>query len=258
MNDVRETLRRAVKNENYSLRDLSIRLSKNEAYLQQFLERNIPKKLKPRDAIYLARLLELDESALLHPEDQQLLNTLSKKNIYMGDFADKSEIVKQIAIETLEHLPDTYENIVFAPAPDDTTSCAIKEIDARAAAGDGSLNGDEAVLGTWRFPWTYIEDVIQAEPHGLRIITIVGDSMAPTLMSGDKVIVDTAQQRPSPPGVFVIWDGMAVVAKRIEHIPGTEPTEVQVLSDNPAYTDYTRSLSKAHILGRIVWLSRSI
>ena len=47
---------------------------------------------------------------------------------------------------------------------------------------------------------------------------VEGDSMVPTLQDGDAVLVDMTRQFPSPPGIFVLDDGMGLVAKRLEHI----------------------------------------
>ena len=38
-----------------------------------------------------------------------------------------------------------------------------------------------------------------------------------------------------PPGIFVIWDGTGLVAKRIEHAPHSEPPRMVLKSLNPGY-----------------------
>ena len=43
--------------------------------------------------------------------------------------------------------------------------------------------------------------------------------MEPLVSSGDWIMVDVSRNLPSPPGIFVIWDGLGLVAKRIEHVP---------------------------------------
>ena len=96
---------------------------------------------------------------------------------------------------------------------------AIPEIDVRASAGPGALNdGLEETKDTWYFPDPVIRHEFRAQPADLRMITIDGDSMDPLLSSGDRILIDTSQRIPVPPGIFVIWDGMGLVAKRIEHV----------------------------------------
>ena len=62
--------------------------------------------------------------------------------------------------------------------------------------------------------------------------------MLPTLHDGDIVLVDLQRRSPTPPGIFVLHDGMGLVAKRLEHIPGSEPPRLRVISDNQRYSPY--------------------
>jgi phage repressor protein C with HTH and peptisase S24 domain len=89
----------------------------------------------------------------------------------------------------------------------------------------------------------------------LRMITIC-DSMEPLLSSGDRVLIDASQRVPVPPGIFAIWDGMGLVAKRIEHEPNLDPAMVVIKSVNPEYQTYQRMAEEVHIIGRVVWTSR--
>ena len=54
----------------------------------------------------------------------------------------------------------------------------------------------------------------------------------PTVLDGDIVLVDLGRSAPTPPGVFVLYDGMGLVAKRLEHIPNSDPPRVRIISDN--------------------------
>jgi len=61
---------------------------------------------------------------------------------------------------------------------------------------------------------------------------------------------------PVPPGIFAIWDGMGLVAKRIEHEPNSDPAMVVIKSVNPEYQTYERMAEEVHIVGRVVWTSQ--
>ena len=54
-----------------------------------------------------------------------------------------------------------------------------------------------------------------------------------------------------PPGVFVIWDGMGVVARRVEHVPRSDPPTVAIKSANPEYRTYKREADEVNIIGRV-------
>ncbi len=87
---------------------------------------------------------------------------------------------------------------------------------------------------------------------GLKIITIVGDSMAPDYPPNTRIMVNIDDRRPTPPGTFIVFDGLWILAKRVEYMPHSDPPTVEISSINPAYKPYRRTLEEAHILGRVV------
>ena len=131
----------------------------------------------------------------------------------------------------------------------------IEELDVRASAGSGG-NGltDESarVVAAWQMPSEIVRGYTTAPAVELRIITVLGDSMEPTLLPGQRVLVDTTDRRPSPPGVFVVWDGLGLVVKRVQLLPHTDPPRVKITSDNQNYEPYERTLDEAYIQGRVI------
>ncbi|HLJ21411.1 MAG TPA: S24 family peptidase [Stellaceae bacterium] len=131
----------------------------------------------------------------------------------------------------------------------------IEELDVRASAGSGSSGlTDESVraVAAWQMPSEIVRGYTTAPAAELRIITVLGDSMEPTLLPGQRVLVDTADRRPSPPGVFVVWDGLGLVVKRVQLLPHTDPPRVKITSDNQNYEPYERTLDEAYIQGRVI------
>ena len=108
----------------------------------------------------------------------------------------------------------------------------------------------------FRKSWIY--DRLNTKPENLRMVFVQGDSMEPTLCQGDMVLVDIEMKNPSPPGIFIIFDGMGLVVKRLEFIPNSNPASIRVLSDNSQYHPYASILQKTKIIGRVVWFSREI
>ena len=128
-----------------------------------------------------------------------------------------------------------------------------------AAAGGGSFaaDGDEAQPGM-SFPPDLLRRITAAPAGGLKLLSVSGDSMSPTLEDGDLVMIDTGRHMPSPPGIFILDDGVGLVAKRVDAIPNTTPPQLRLSSDNPAYSNYQRRLDEVHIVGRVVWFARNI
>jgi phage repressor protein C with HTH and peptisase S24 domain len=144
----------------------------------------------------------------------------------------------------------------------------VPEVDLRAGAGGGGLAAlseregefaisDDVTKGHWLLPPDYLRE-LGVRPARAFVIEVRGDSMAPTLESGDRVIVDMADNRPSPPGVFVLWDGIGYVAKRIEPVRPSEPLRYRVASDNPHHTPYEILEDEAKIVGRVIWRAQRI
>ena len=105
-----------------------------------------------------------------------------------------------------------------------------------------SHKGQEAELGG--------QNDFRARPEDLRMIPVDGDSLELLLSSGNHTLIDVSQRVPVPPGLFVIWDGMGLVAKRIEHVPRSEPPKVVIKSVNPEYASYKRFAEEVRLVGR--------
>ncbi len=60
------------------------------------------------------------------------------------------------------------------------------------------------------------------------------------------------------PLTFVIWDGMGLVAKRVEHMPNSEPPKVVIKSVNPEYQTYERDAEEVNIIGRVIWAAKRL
>lgn len=141
---------------------------------------------------------------------------------------------------------------------------AIPEVDARAGAGNGSI-GEEAVvtlqrgeayvgqkvISEWVFPPSFVRHELRLQPGQIMVLEVVGDSMSPTLQSGDRIIVDTAHSVPNPDGIYVIDEGDGPRVKRIQLVRRSEPAEMRVMSDNKNHEAYTLRVDEVRIIGRV-------
>jgi hypothetical protein len=138
------------------------------------------------------------------------------------------------------------------PTRDAGNMLRIEELDIRASAGAGLVGGEERIVAQWQVPTEIVRGYSTAPASELRIITVMGDSMEPALLPGQRVLVDTGDRLPSPPGIFVVWDGLGLVVKRIQVLPHSEPPRVKITSDNVKYDPYERTLEEAYIQGRVI------
>ena len=146
---------------------------------------------------------------------------------------------------------------VEAPAPtprQEPEAYRLQELDVRAAAGEGAGIDSpmHRTVAEWTMPRAVLRGHTTATAGGLKIITVYGDSMTPEFQPGDRVMVDTGDRVPSPPGVFVIWDGFGLVVKRVEMIPYSDPPMMRLLSRNGQYEPREIPAREVVINGRVV------
>ena len=136
---------------------------------------------------------------------------------------------------------------------------AIQYAAVRPSMGGGAIVDSEDRPGRdFHFRRAWIRDRLRAAPSMLRVMAVQGDSMMPTLNEGDVILVDMNQRNPVPPGVFVLHDGMGLVAKRLEHVPMSDPPRVRIISDNRQYSPYECTAEEVNIVGRVRWYGREM
>jgi phage repressor protein C with HTH and peptisase S24 domain len=234
LDPVRTRVMKLIERRETDLKHASLAIGRNAAYLHQFIFRGTPKVLPEDVRAALAEHLGVNEAELRH-------RSVPPRKPRSKDAADSDAAAPSKA----PRLPAGFS--------------AIPEIDVRASAGPGAMHeGLEETKETWVFPDPVVRHVFRARPADLRMIAIDGDSMEPLLATGDRILIDTSQRIPVPPGIFVIWDGMGLVAKRIEHVPNSEPPKIVIRSLNPEYQTYERDAEEVNIVGRVIWAARKL
>jgi len=136
---------------------------------------------------------------------------------------------------------------------------AIQYASVRPSMGGGAvIENEDGPARDFHFRRAWIRDRLRAAPSMLRVMAVQGDSMMPTLNDGDVILVDMNQRNPVPPGVFVLHDGMGLVAKRLEHVPMSDPPRVRIISDNHQYSPYECTAEEVNIVGRVRWYGREL
>ena len=141
---------------------------------------------------------------------------------------------------------------------------ATPEVDVKLGAGSGIVgevinlpvgSGNVAghkIVAEWLIPTGYLRNEAKASPNHTIIMEVVGDSMQPTYMPGDRVIVDLSQNQMTTDTVYAISDGYTETQiQRLQRVPFTQPGQVKIISDNPALETFTVELDRLTIIGRI-------
>jgi transcriptional regulator with XRE-family HTH domain len=127
----------------------------------------------------------------------------------------------------------------------------VREIDTRAkGAKSGALSFKSDF---WLFPESFVGQELHASPENLLVLEVDGDSMAPTILSGERVVIDRKHKNPSPDGLYAIRDPLGtVVVRRLQILRATNPPRVNIISDNHNHAKEEVSLSKLEIEGKVV------
>lgn len=210
------------------LSNLSKLIGRNHAYLQQFLKRGVPRDLPEPVRRKLARQMGIPEADLRPHED--------------------------------DHIPS--EEILDEKPAAARPLNGIVEIDVRAGmGGGGTLEGREVRQAgnyadpvkdeAWHFPAQFMREEVRAPQSRVIVIETQGDSMAPTISSGDRVVVDTGHMVPSPDGIYALRDRYGyIVVKRLQTMRGGK---IRVISDNKAHDSEDFGSEEIAIVGRVLW-----
>ncbi|MBM3482891.1 MAG: helix-turn-helix transcriptional regulator [Alphaproteobacteria bacterium] len=127
------------------------------------------------------------------------------------------------------------------------------------SAGAGHGMDFEPAGETSRLPFRreWLRQVTTAPVDQLALITVHGDSMAPTLIDGDTVLVDRSQRAVRRDGIFVIRHDGLLLVKRLQIDPGRG--KVIVSCDNRDYPPLAPVDSKhIDVAGRVIWVGRRL
>jgi transcriptional regulator with XRE-family HTH domain len=139
----------------------------------------------------------------------------------------------------------------------------VPELDTRAGLGGGGVparevrkdgkHADPIKAEGWLFPPSFVREQLHTAPAGLLVLDTNGDSMAPTILSGERVIVDTGHKTPTPDGLYAIRDAFgAIVVKRLQVMRSAKPQRVKIISDNPNHNNEETPLGDLEIVGKVL------
>lgn len=129
-------------------------------------------------------------------------------------------------------------------------------LDVKASAGNGYIVDMEHASRTisFRRDWISRHNI---SANNLSAIHVSGDSMYPTLINGDILLVDSSQTQPLADRIFVVSTEDGVIVKRSGGLNGSK---LLLISDNPTINDREIDLNRESIsiIGRVVWYGRNM
>jgi transcriptional regulator with XRE-family HTH domain len=106
---------------------------------------------------------------------------------------------------------------------------------------------------SWSFPRSFVAERLHASAVKLRVLEVDGDAMMPTLMGGDRVVVDTGHKEPTPDGLYAIRDALGgIVVRRLQVLRSARPIRVKIICDNQSHATEEVSHTQLDVFGKAV------
>ncbi len=131
---------------------------------------------------------------------------------------------------------------------------SLKRINLGFAMGDGSNLDDYVEEGTVEFDPNILRMISQSPPHRMLVAHGVGDSMQPTLLDSDMLVIDTLQTRLNM--TDRIWAIALYGAGAVKRLRPAADGKVEVISDNTMHGRQIVDAVDVRIIGRVVWSGR--
>lgn len=155
---------------------------------------------------------------------------------------------------------DPSEGALPIPTSDDIAhqvgGVRIKEIDLDYGMGATWIDGVPVTEIERVFPADWLVQFTRASPQHLFFAHGAGDSMMPTILDRDIVLIDTTQQTLNMADrIWAVAFGGAGMIKRLRPQPDGG---VRLMSDNPAIRDEVAYDGELSIIGRVVAVMRKV
>jgi hypothetical protein len=203
---------------------LSRMLGRNASYVQQFVKYGVPRKLSEEDRRVLASHFSVPEEDLGGP---------------IGRVARAHSANPSAS-------PSGEKDYMLVPY-----------FDVRASAGHGNTPDSENPENAVAFQTRWVRSITSGSPDALSVIQVEGDSMSPTLSTGDQILVDRADRERLRDGIYVLRVDDVLLVKRLSVSPATR--RLTIVSDNQNYPSWPDcDPESVDIIGRVVWAGRKL
>lgn len=127
--------------------------------------------------------------------------------------------------------------------------------------GQPAIRGGSQVVIPWidsqdeglRISRNWLDTTISRDSAGLRLVSVSGDAMTPTLRDGDLALIDTGARQIKGGAIYALDVGDGIMIRRLEKRLGGG---IRALSDHDRYPPQDLTQSEADeliILGEVVW-----
>jgi len=135
----------------------------------------------------------------------------------------------------------------------------IRQVDIRYAMGDGASIDEYPSATLIPFNLGFVKQLTRAPVEKLFLASGIGNSMEPTLLKDDLVLVDTTETRSSFGDLIWAFEyAGAGYIKRLARVIHEGKEMIEIISDNPSIPSRLADPEFIHIVGKVIWIARSM
>jgi phage repressor protein C with HTH and peptisase S24 domain len=204
----------------------------------------------------LSKLKSARDAAVLTNADVQSLLKLPSSRV-----AEIFEGKRAIKIDEMKALVERYGWDVSQPAmparmpiSDDTVE--IVALDLSLSMGPGTVLEDFVESEPVKMDLGLLQSITRTPSNRLRLVKGIGDSMEPTLRTGDRIMVDINERALARINGIYWVDHLGTHG--IKRLRASGQGRVMVISDNPLIENYEVAADEIRIEGRVIWFAREL
>jgi transcriptional regulator with XRE-family HTH domain len=142
------------------------------------------------------------------------------------------------------------------PSASDDDVVEITALDLSLSMGPGTLIEDFIESEPVKMGLSLVQSITRTPTDRLRLVKGIGDSMEPTLRTGDRVMVDINERALSRINGIYWIDHLGTHGIKRLRVAGKR--RVMVISDNPHVPDFEVDAEDLRIEGRVIWYAREL
>lgn len=133
----------------------------------------------------------------------------------------------------------------------------VREVDISYSMGDGAVIEDYPAVGLIPFNISFIRAISRSSTDRLFISAGHGESMEPTLLRSDLLMIDTTKNRIAENDhIWALSYAGAGMVKRVRRQRGDQGDELVILSDNPSVPPQVAPADEVFVIGKVIWVGR--
>jgi phage repressor protein C with HTH and peptisase S24 domain len=129
----------------------------------------------------------------------------------------------------------------------------VPKAKSKLSAGGGIIPEEGTTGEEYAFRLDWLRRVATSRSQVI-LVDVDGDSMAPTLLNKDTVLIDLGRIELRDGRIYAIAVGDVVNIKRLQRLTGDR---IRIISDNPTYYTYEARPDEMRIIGQMIWSART-